>query len=903
MRVERTGAIKLTLTILVQIAALAGSLIIADAASAQTRRAFVLGVQHYTDRNIQSLTRSDADASDVASDLEQVGFDKKNITLATDLRTKADFDKRFTAFLATVKDGDAVFFFYSGHGLGVDASNTDYLLLADLKSLYSYTRDQLIEADRRRDDIIALKMSSFEGAYETDEIAKNGLSVSDIMTSIAQKNPKIAIVVLDACRSLVRAATDEKEVKRGPDSGSRLLPAKDLPNGSIVIFSASFGEQAIESFGSQDHRRNSLFTEVLRSELQRPGQTLIDLGQRLKLMVRAFANKGGGQQEPEYFENLGANDNFTLVDSIGGERLVLSQQQCEGAQADWDEITQQPTREALERHRRRFHDCPTAELARRALVSLIGSSEDPTPATLASAKQIDDCDRLAASDNDPARPPEVPGVPLAKIDFDAAIAACEKSIQRNVRIPRYLYNLGRAQEAAANSVRPDDPSRQPRLVAARASFDDAANRGYVAALYSLATLFDYTDSTDKDQERANTMLKEAANQGYPPAMYELGLRYRDGKFGLDRDVNEAHGWLAKAAESSSVSAMVEVGEALWYGSGVKRNPRRAVEWAERAADAGSDAAKFNLGWYYFFGYQMQTPSGEVSPDSVIADYTQALLWWGRAAEDGNSAAQYNLGLMMERGLGLPNPQPEIAERYYRLAAHGGDEDAEIELARRLRSGRMLAKPENGANEAIDLLTRALSQGSARAALMLAEAYRNGDFNQPRDPVQAMKYAFQAIRLSVQADPTTADGNPFYEIAAGILVAEMAAAGQANDANDRPLLAQDEIDRLQLFYGAVDPATRRVKVRRLDVPLGCGNWQRREAVWVWDWGRADSPTEPQFRSLERGTGCYNNDVLRRTLVTTFDTARKAKVAFADLVMQQITAAKAQEDTRQPQRPRH
>jgi len=108
----------------------------------------VLGVQHYTDRNIQSLTRSDADASDVASDLEQVGFDKKNITLATDLRTKADFDKRFTAFLATVKDGDAVFFFYSGHGLGVDASNTDYLLLADLKSLYSYTRDQLIEADR-----------------------------------------------------------------------------------------------------------------------------------------------------------------------------------------------------------------------------------------------------------------------------------------------------------------------------------------------------------------------------------------------------------------------------------------------------------------------------------------------------------------------------------------------------------------------------------------------------------------------------------------------------------------------------------------------------------------------------------------------------------------------------------
>ena len=47
-------------------------------------------------------------------------------------------------------------------------------------------------------------------------------------------------------------------------------------------------------------------------------------------------------------------------------------------------------------------------------------------------------------------------------------------------------------------------------------------------------------------------------------------------------------------------------------------------------------------------------------------------------------AQSNLAYMMERGYGLPSPQPEIAERYYRLAAHGGDEDAEYELARRLR---------------------------------------------------------------------------------------------------------------------------------------------------------------------------------------------------------------------------
>ena len=262
-----------------------------DSASAQTRRAFLVGEQRYSDQDIPSLTRSDNDASDLASDLEQVGFDKKNITLANELRGKSDFDKRFQAFLATVKEGDVVLFFYSGHGLGVEANNTDYLLLSDIKSLRTYTRDQVIEADKRRDDIISLKMASFEGAYETDEIAKNGVSVNDVMNAIADKKPKVAILLLDACRSIIRATTDEREIKRGLTSGSRLLQPKDVPAGSIVVFSASFGETAIESFGFGDHRRNSLFTEVVRSELERPGQTLIELGQRITRMVQAFALK------------------------------------------------------------------------------------------------------------------------------------------------------------------------------------------------------------------------------------------------------------------------------------------------------------------------------------------------------------------------------------------------------------------------------------------------------------------------------------------------------------------------------------------------------------------------------------------------------------------------------------
>jgi uncharacterized protein len=61
------------------------------------------------------------------------------------------------------------------------------------------------------------------------------------------------------------------------------------------------------------------------------------------------------------------------------------------------------------------------------------------------------------------------------------------------------------------------------------------------------------------------------------------------------------------------------------------------------------------------------------------------------------------------------------------------------------------------------------------------------------------------------------------------------------------------------------------------------------VWVWDWGRSESPTEPQFRSLERQTGCYDNWTMRRVLINSFQLARKDKVPFADLVFEEIKAA--------------
>ena len=145
----------------------------------------------------------------------------------------------------------------------------------------------------------------------------------------------------------------------------------------VVMYSASFGEQALESLSPTDSGRNSLFTEVLRTELLRPGQSLIELADRVKLMVRAIAQDFSAQQEPEITENAPEAYDVMLIGSIGRERFRMSQDKCAGDLADWNQIKALKKRELYERHRRRFDGCATAEAARREIAQLALTSDDP----------------------------------------------------------------------------------------------------------------------------------------------------------------------------------------------------------------------------------------------------------------------------------------------------------------------------------------------------------------------------------------------------------------------------------------------------------------------------------------------------------------------------------------------
>jgi hypothetical protein len=288
-----------------------------------------------------------------------------------------------------------------------------------------------------------------------------------------------------------------------------------------------------------------------------------------------------------------------------------------------------------------------------------------------------------------------------------------------------------------------------------------------------------------------------------------------------------------------------------------------------------------------------------------------LLWFGRLAEIRDRTALRWLAELLQDGDGISSPQPEIAERYWRLAAHAGDPLAQVMFAERLRRGSALSKPQYGSSEAVDLLDRAVVQGEAMAALGLAQIYRDGEKaaagerGQPRNVRKAMEYAYRAIELAVLSDKDGgSNGQQLPEIGAAHLLIELVKDPRYPE--NRRLLTPDEIERLERYYGATD-AEGKVRIRRLEVLLTChvgeprwnrrlnkdvwpATWNRKKTIWVWDWGRAESPTEFQFRNLERANSlCTGNDLLRRTLIDIFNQSKKNQESFAALVDQKVRTA--------------
>jgi localization factor PodJL len=181
-------------------------------------------------------------------------------------------------------------------------------------------------------------------------------------------------------------------------------------------------------------------------------------------------------------------------------------------------------------------------------------------------------------------------------------------------------------------------------------------------------------------------LREAALAGDPLAAFEVAARYAEGR-GTAQDMQAAVNWYERAGEAGLAPAQYRLGSIYEKGMGVERDLGKAQEWYGRAAEGGNVKAMHNLAVLHAEG-----AGGE-------PDLAKAASLFRQAAEHGVRDSQFNLAILHARGLGVPQDLIE-AYKWFSVAAGSGDEES---LKRR------------------DIIAAALSESDLAKAPVIAEA--------------------------------------------------------------------------------------------------------------------------------------------------------------------------------------
>jgi TPR repeat protein len=344
------------------------------------------------------------------------------------------------------------------------------------------------------------------------------------------------------------------------------------------------------------------------------------------------------------------------------------------------------------------------------------------PAIAASA--VTNCDRLAASPDDPKRnAPAVDIIDSSKAG--AAEAACRSASKASPDVARFQYQLGRALEA------------QDSYDAAMAAYQAAFEKGYAAAADAIGQLYELGLGRDVDYRKAAEFYQRALGAGDVFAATDLGLLRQDGK-GFEKNPEAAAALYRKAAEVGYAPAEVDLGYLYEYGSGVEKDARQAVDWYRKAADLGYPTGEYDLALMYADG------------SGVEKNIVEAMRLLRLAADKGDGASILELARYARDGTGAAVDKSQ-AEKLFRQVIDNGDDDtvwqAEGELA------LMLAEDGKNLEEATELASKAVAAlpdaGEDRSSALDTSAWVS---HLRHDDAKALPLAEQAVKGDGQYAP-------------------------------------------------------------------------------------------------------------------------------------------------------
>ncbi len=167
--------------------------------------------------------------------------------------------------------------------------------------------------------------------------------------------------------------------------------------------------------------------------------------------------------------------------------------------------------------------------------------------------------------------------------------------------------------------------------------------------------------------QAFALVTENAQKGDPRAMLTLGAFYEQG-VGVPRNYIFAMQWYQKAADAGLAEGQYNLGVCYEIGMGNAGDLKKAVQFFEKAADQGLTPAMHKLASMYFSG------------TGVSQSNSRGLAWLNKASESGDPDAANRLGVIYQQGLLAQKKDEKKAFEYFMKAANSGYLEAIKNLA-------------------------------------------------------------------------------------------------------------------------------------------------------------------------------------------------------------------------------
>jgi len=223
---------------------------------------FVIGVEKYDNTDEVKYSKRSAEIFAQVAQKTLGIIDRNSYKLIGNKATSGAIEDKLKLMLQNIKEGDSIYFYYSGHGIPVLPNRVPYLLPKD-----------------KIPDFI--KQTSF-------------FKLSNIYNLLSNSKAKQVIAIMDSCFS---GSTDGKSLFTGV-AGSVLIPKKVTFNHSkMVVLTAGRERQFSNMYQKRGHR---LFSYFVMKALLNGKREVSDIYNELYPNVKSVSNGFGDlkQQEP-----------------------------------------------------------------------------------------------------------------------------------------------------------------------------------------------------------------------------------------------------------------------------------------------------------------------------------------------------------------------------------------------------------------------------------------------------------------------------------------------------------------------------------------------------------------------------------------------------------------------------